>query len=230
MTSRVWIALLLLGLGVAFFAFGFDAFLSLSQLKQRHSDLVLLYQQRPLFVILCFMALHITALTLCLPGAVLTMALAGGAIFGLWPGVPIVLTSVTIGDSLGMLAARFLLRDWVRQRFGAQLAVVQRGVERDGAFYLFGLRMAAVIPYFVVNVTMGLARMPLRVFAPVSFVGLAPANALYVAAGTELARIERSSDVLSPGLLVTLGALGMLPILARLSIARRRVASAGAED
>jgi uncharacterized membrane protein YdjX (TVP38/TMEM64 family) len=227
--GRLWIALLLLGLAAALFALGSDDVVGLDFLKQRHAEAVALYRAQPLFV-LGFMALHVTALTLCLPGAVLTMALAGGAIFGLWPGALIVLTSVTIGDTMGMLAARTLLRDLVRRRFGAQLAIVEQGVERDGVFYLFGLRMAAVIPFFVVNLTMGLTRMPVRVFAPVSFVGVAPATMLYVAAGTGLAGIEQASDVLSPPpLLATLAAIGILPILVRLIVKRRRAGSALAE-
>jgi uncharacterized membrane protein YdjX (TVP38/TMEM64 family) len=224
--SRIWIVLLLLALATAFFALGFDATMSLAHIKQRHFDAVHLYGQRPLFVVLGFMALHIAALTLSLPGAVLTMALAGGAIFGIWPGTLIVLTSLTIGDSSGLLVARYLLRDWVRRRFGAQLAVVEAGIEKNGAFYLFGLRMMPLIPYFIVNLTMGLTRMPIRIFAPVSFVALAPATALYVAAGTRLAAIERSSDVLSAELVLTLGAIGALPIVTRLILDRYRSARA----
>jgi uncharacterized membrane protein YdjX (TVP38/TMEM64 family) len=146
------------------------------------------------------------------------MALAGGAIFGPVAGTLIVLTSLTVGDSLGFLAARFLIGDWVRQRLSKHLDRVQQEVDSNGAFYLLSLRLTAAVPYFVVNLAFGVSRMPLRVFAPVSFVGLAPATAIYVSTGTELARIETASDVLSPRLLILFTLLAVAPIAARFAL------------
>lgn len=168
------------------------------------------------------MALQVTALALCIPGAVLTFGVAGGAIFGFGWGVLIVLTAAVIGDTLAFLVARYLLRDWVEQRFARQAAIIQRGVERDGAYYLFAMRLAAVIPFFVVNITMALTRMPLRTFAPVSFIGLAPVIAIYVNAGTQLAKIESPSDIMSWPLIISFGLLGIAPILLRLMMKRMR--------
>ena len=173
----------------------------------------------------CFMLLHISALALCIPGAVLGMALAGGAIFGPVAGTLIVLTSLTIGDSLGFLAARFLVGDLVRARFSSQLERVEEEVTRNGAFYLLSLRLMAAMPYFVVNLTFGVTRMPLRIFAPVSFIGLAPATALYVTAGTELGRIDSAGDVLSPRLIAAFALLAIIPLVARYFLARRRGAA-----
>lgn len=221
MSKRVATLLLLLGLLITFFALDLQRYLSFSALKDSHGQLVQLYRAEPLLFIATFMAIHICALALCLPGAVLTMALAGGAIFGPALGTLVVLTSLTIGDSLGFLAARFLIGDWVRERFSPSLKKAEVEVERNGAFYLLSLRLMAAVPYFVVNLTFGLTRMRLRTFAPVSFVGLAPATALYVNAGTELAAIERPGDILSARLIATFALLAILPLVARYFLARR---------
>jgi uncharacterized membrane protein YdjX (TVP38/TMEM64 family) len=208
------IAALLAGLAI-FFALDLQQYLGFSALKESHAHLLDMYRVQPGLFIAGFMAIHVCALALCLPGAVLTVALAGGAIFGTAVGSLIVLTSLTIGDSLGFLAARFLVGDWVRHRFAAQLGRVEADVDRNGAFYLLSLRLMAAMPYFVVNLTFGVTRMRLRVFAPVSFLGLAPATALYVNAGTELASITDAGDILSPSMLATFALLAVLPLLAR---------------
>ena len=206
---------------ILFFALDLHDYLSLDTVKARHAELVDLYERRPLIVVGGFMLILVTALTLSIPGSVLSMSLAAGAIFGPWWGTLIVLAALTIGDSLGFLVARYLLRDWVQRRFGRQLAGIERGIDRDGAFYLLSLRLMAVIPFFVVNLTLGLTRMPLKLFAPVSFVGLAPATMLYVRAGTELARIEAPSDIFSPRLIGAFLLLALLPIAARYLFRRR---------
>ena len=207
-----------------FFALGLDGYLTLDALKARQAELSDLFDRRPLFVAGLFMLVHVSALSLSIPGAVLPLCLAAGAIFGpLW-GTAITLGAITIGDSLGFLIARYLLRDWVERHFGRQAAMIDRGVERDGAFYLLALRLTAVVPYFVVNLAMGLTRMRLHVFAPVSFIGLIPATALYVHAGTELARIETPSDIYSPRLIGAFVLLGLLPIAARFAFRKRGAA------
>lgn len=150
------------------------------------------------------------------------MALAGGALFGVGWGTLIVLSAMTIGDSLGFLAARYIVGDWVRTHVHGVLANIEDEVERNGAYYLLSLRLMAAIPYFVINLAFGLTAMRLRVFAPVSFLGLAPATMLYVNAGTALSRIERPRDALSPGLLVTLCLLALVPLAARYWFGRRR--------
>ena len=205
-----------------FFALDLQQYLSLSTLKESHAQLLELHGREPLLFTAGFMLIHVTALALCLPGAVLSMALAGGAIFGPAPGTLILLTSLTIGDSLGFLAARFLVGDLVRARFSSQLERVEAEVTRNGAFYLLSLRLMAAVPYFIVNLTFGVTRMPLRIFAPVSFIGLVPATALYVNAGTELGRIDSPGDVLSPRLIATFALLAILPLVARYFLGRRR--------
>lgn len=200
----------------------FGRFLTIDELRRRNGQLLALYDLHPAGVIAAFMAIQICALALSLPGAVFTLALAGGAIFGSSVGTVVVLMALTIGDSLGFLLARYLLKDLVEAKFKRQAVVVQRGVARDGAFYLLALRMTAVMPYFVVNWLMGLTPLPLRIFAPVSFIGLLPATALYVQAGTSIARVRVLSDVMSMQLLLLLASLGILPIAARAAIRRYR--------
>lgn len=183
--------------------------LSIAGVKARLGDLQTVYAQHPLLAVAAFVAIQALALAMCLPGAVLALALAGGAIFGpLW-GVPIVLAAITAGDSLGFLLARYLLRDFLAARFRRRLAEIPAG---EGAAYLLGMRLMAVVPYFFVNITMALTDMRLRIFAPVSFAGLIPSTIIYVGAGSMLAKIERASDVWTPPLLATFVILGLLPL------------------
>lgn len=209
-----------------FFGLGLQDYLSLATLKARQSELAAMFDARPLLVAGIFFAIQATALALSLPGAVLTLSLAAGAIFGPVWGTVIALLAITFGDSLGFLAARYLFRDWVERTFAAQAAAVDRGVERDGAFYLLSLRLMAVVPYFIVNLTMGLTRMKLRVFAPVSFAGLLPATAIYVNAGTRIAAIDTPADIYSPGLIGAFVLLGLFPLAIRFALRRRSPAGA----
>lgn len=227
MSKRAATLVALLLAVVLFFSLGLQDYLRLSAIKESHASLVELYRSAPLAFIAGFMAVHICALALCLPGAVLTMALAGGSIFGPALGTLIVLISLTIGDSLGFLAARFLAGDWVRRRFTTQLEKVEAEIDRNGAFYLLSLRLMAAMPYFVVNLTFGLTTMRLTTFAPVSFVGLLPATALYVNAGTELSLIDSPGDVLSPQLIATFALLAVLPLIARFAFRRMKRAESG---
>jgi uncharacterized membrane protein YdjX (TVP38/TMEM64 family) len=215
---------ILCGLATAaaiFFALDLHHYLTFGEVKARQVELAGLFERHPGRVIGAFMLVQVAALALSLPGSVLTLSLAGGAIFGPVWGTAIVLASITIGDSLAFLLARHLLRDWVHKRFGRHLGAVERGVEEDGAFYLLSLRLLAIVPYFIVNLTMALTPMRLRIFAPASFAGIAPATILYVNAGTELARIDGPSDIYSPGLVATFVLLGLLPIAARFLFRRR---------
>lgn len=217
---RLLLVLVLLAAVGLFFLLGLHRYLRLATIKDSHDALVGMYRASPVLFTLGFMGLHVLALGLCLPGAVLTVALAGGAIFGPLLGIPIVLTSLTMGDSLGFLAARTLIGDFVRRRFAAQVGRIEREVERNGALYLLSLRLMAGIPYFVVNLAFGVTRMRLRTFAPVSFIGLAPATAIYVNAGTQLSKIQSAGDVLSPAVVVSLGLLAAVPLATRLLVRR----------
>lgn len=146
MSRRLGTILFLLLIAALVFTLDLQHYLKLSTIKESHAHLVQLYRDEPGLFIAAFMGIHVCALALCLPGAVLTMALAGGSIFGSALGTLIVLTSLTIGDSLGFLAARFLVGDWVRRAFASHLGRVEAEVERNGAFYLLALRLMAAVP------------------------------------------------------------------------------------
>lgn len=195
----------------AVFASGLHQYLTLDWIKAQQAMLHAAYGRQPVAFISAFVALQAAALTLLVPGAVALFALTAGAVMGPWVGTPVVLVAVTLGDSLGFLVARHVARDWAARRFERPLARLGEG----GAAYLLSLRLMAVVPYFVVNIAMALTRMPLRVFAPVSFVGLAPATFLHVNAGVQLSRIERVGDILTLPVLAAFTALALFPLAMR---------------
>ncbi|MEN3748271.1 VTT domain-containing protein [Sphingomonas sp. HF-S3] len=221
MTRKIWILLAAATVAGAVFALGLHKLVSFDTLKSNHAALIASYRADPLPFALGFVLLLASALALCIPGSLATLGIAGGAIFGLALGAPLVLLGVVLGDSIAFLLARYLLRDWVRARFGAQFDRIDRGFNRHGALYLLSLRLAAIIPFFVVNLTMGLTRMRLAVFAPVSFVGLVPATLLHVAIGTELGELSDPGDILSWPLLLAFVALGLSPLFFRFVLGRR---------
>jgi uncharacterized membrane protein YdjX (TVP38/TMEM64 family) len=137
-----------------------------------------------------YFRVYVAVTALSLPGAAIMTLLAGGAIFGLWVGTLVVSFASSIGATLAMLAARYVLRDSVKARFGARLAEIDRGVEREGAFYLFTLRLVPLFPFFVINLVMGLTAMKARTFYWVSQLGMLAGTLVYVNAGTQLAQIE----------------------------------------
>src|SRR5690606_30009828 len=161
-----------------------------------------------------FFTVYVAVAAASIPGAAV-MTVAAGALFGLFEGTLLVSFASTIGASLAFLVARFVLRDSLRARYGERLKKIDAGIERDGAFYLFTLRLVPVFPFFVVNLLAGLTSIRLRTFYWVSQLGMLAGTLVYVYAGTQLARIDSLRDVLSPGLLGALVLLGVLPLLAR---------------
>lgn len=206
------VALLALGLGV-FFAFDLERYFSLAFAKESQAGFSAYYEQRPVLVTLVFFVVFVAIAALSLPGAAI-LTLASGASFGLVWGTVVVSLASTLGATLAMLAARTLLHGAMEKRFGKQLAEVNQGLARDGALYLFTLRMVPAIPFAALNLLMGLTRMKTWTFFWVSQLGMLAGTAAYVYAGTELARIESVRDVLSPGLLGALALLGVLPLAA----------------
>lgn len=186
----------------------------------RHSNAVL-------FSALFFGA-YVIVTALSLPLAV-WMTLAAGALLGFWHGLILVSFASSLGATLAFLAARFLLRDWVREKLGNRAKTIEEGVARDGAFYLFTLRLIPVVPFFAVNLLMGLTQIPARVFYAVSQAGMLAGTAVFINAGTQLAEIDSVGGIVSPKLLASFALLGLFPWLARFAIARinRRKAYAG---
>ncbi len=215
--------------GIALFKlFNLGDYLTLSYMKESQQRFELLFAEHAFSVIAGYMAVYILVTSLSLPGAVI-MTLAGGALFGLARGTIIVSFASSIGATLACLASRFVLRDWVQNRFRDRLEKVSAGIERDGAFFLFTLRMVPIFPFWLINLLMGLTTMPLRTYYLVSQAGMLPGTIVYVNAGTELAKINSISGILSPRLLLSLALLGLFPITAKklLAVFRSRRLKAG---
>jgi uncharacterized membrane protein YdjX (TVP38/TMEM64 family) len=201
------IALLIVGFKV----FGLGEYFTLSYLKESQARFADYYAVHRSLVIGLYMGIYIIVTALSLPGAAV-MTLAGGALFGLLVGTIAVSFASTIGATLACLVTRFLLRDWVQNRFGEKLKAVNKGVEEEGAFYLFTLRLIPIFPFWMINLAMGMTRMPLRTFFWVSQVGMLLGTIVYVNAGKELAKIDSLSGILSPTLILSFALIGILPI------------------
>lgn len=206
-----------------FIYFDLDRFLTLEYLKESQARFQELYNNHRFLIITGYMLVYILVTALSLPGAVV-MTLAGGGFFGLTAGTIIVSVASTIGATCACLAARFVLRDWVQSRFGERLSAVNHGIEAEGAFYLFSLRLVPIFPFFIINLLMGLTAMPIRTYFWVSQVGMLPATIVYVNAGKEIGKIETLSGIASPALLGSFALLGISPIIVKklMSFYRRR--------
>ena len=213
--SKKWFVVALAVAGVAAYV-GLDLgrFLSLSYLKSSQAGFAGLYANQPVLVVAIYMAAYILATALSIPGAVI-LTLAGGAIFGLAWGTLIVSFASTIGATLAFLAARFVLRDSIEARFGARLAEFNQGIQTEGPFYLFTLRLVPLVPFFVINLAMGLTKMRVTSFYWVSQLGMLAGTVVYVNAGTQLAQLDSLKGILSPSLLGSFALLGLFPLLAR---------------
>ncbi|MFO7987854.1 MAG: TVP38/TMEM64 family protein [Desulfotignum sp.] len=201
-----------------FFVFDLGQYLSLAYLKSRQEWLVDIYARHTLWTIGAYMLIYIMVTALSLPGAAV-MTLAGGALFGLVTGTVVISFASTIGATLAFLVSRFLLKNWVQDRFKDKLHAINQGIERDGAFYLFTLRLVPVFPFFIINLVMGLTPIRTIRFYLVSQVGMLPGTLVYVNAGTQLAQIDSLKGILSPGLLLSFALLGIFPLLARKGVA-----------
>ena len=199
---------------VAYFAFDLGRFFSLAYLKASHAEFAALYDAHPATVIGGFFAVYVAVTALSFPGAAI-MTLAGGAVFGLLAGTVIVSFASSVGATLAFLAARFVLRDSVQARFGARLAEIDKGVQKEGAFYLFTLRLVPLVPFFVINLLMGLTKMKTTTFYWVSQLGMLAGTVVYVNAGTQLAKIDSLRGIVSPGLIGSFVLLGVFPLIAK---------------
>lgn len=219
--GKIGVLLLIAAAIAAFFLLDLGAWLTLDSLKARQADLSALLDSDPLLVIGGFFLFYVAVTALSLPGAAI-MTLAAGAIFGLLLGTVIVSFASTIGASIAFLTSRYLLRDWVKGKFGKRVATIDGGIEKDGAFYLLTLRLIPIFPFFVINLAMGLTAMRLVTFALVSQIGMLPGTIVYVNAGTQLAQIEDMGDILSPALIGSFVLLGLFPLIARFIVGRIR--------
>jgi dihydrolipoamide dehydrogenase len=216
-TKRFMLLLLIAAAITAFFVFDLGRFLNLETLKSYQEDLQAFAQTHPWQSAGAFFIGYTLVTALSFPGATI-MTLAAGAIFGLWWGTLIVSFASSIGATLAFLTARFILRDSIQQRYGDKLKSFNEGVARDGAFYLFTLRLAPIFPFFLINLVMGLTSMRVSTFYWVSQLGMLAGTLVYVNAGTQLAQIESVRGILSPGLIFSFVLLGIFPLLAKKAI------------
>jgi len=228
MRTNVWrwaVVIVVLGGVIWAWRFGVADTLTLQHLKARQAELSAWVAADPWWAAGLFFLVYVAVAAASLPGAAV-MTLAGGALFGVVRGLVLVSFASTIGAALAFLVARFVLRDGLRARYRERLQRIDAGLERDGAFYLFSLRLVPVFPFFLVNLLAGLTPLPLRTFYWVSQIGMLPGTLAYVYAGTRLAAISTPRDVLSPGLLGAFAILGVLPLATRWAmrwLAARRI-------
>lgn len=227
-STKILILLIIMAGIAAFVHYDLHTLLSFEELRSRSESLQEASATRPIATALIFFTLYVAVTGLSLPGAAI-LTLAGGAIFGFWVALLLVSFASTLGATLAFLVSRLLLRDWVQARFGRQLQSLNDGFARDGAFYLFSLRLVPVFPFFVINLLSGLLPIRTTRFYWVSQLGMLPATAVFVNAGTQLGQLESPAGILSPALLGSFVLLGVFPFIARSLLnrikARRQLAA-----
>jgi pyruvate/2-oxoglutarate dehydrogenase complex dihydrolipoamide dehydrogenase (E3) component/uncharacterized membrane protein YdjX (TVP38/TMEM64 family) len=231
MNPRKLILLIVIALLVfSFFLFDLDKVLTLDYLKSQRDGIISWKSSHPLLATLVFFFVYVAVTSLSLPGAA-AMTLVIGAVFGLIWGVVLVSFASTIGATLAFLIARFLLRDMVQSRYGDRLKAINEGMRKDGAFYLFSLRLVPLFPFFVINLLMGLTTIRPWTYYWVSQVGMLAGTVVYVNAGTQLATLDSASGIFSPGLIGSFVLLGIFPLLAKrfVSLLKQRKALQGWE-
>jgi uncharacterized membrane protein YdjX (TVP38/TMEM64 family) len=212
--KKAILALVLIGAIAAYFIFDLGQYLSLENFKASQADIVAAKDANPALYIAGFFLLYVAVTGLSIPGAAI-MTLVAGALFGVVVGTLIVSFASTMGATLAFLSSRYVLRDWVQGKFGERLRAVDGGLEKDGAFYLFTLRLIPVFPFFVINLLMGLTRIKTGTFFWVSQIGMLPATIVFVNAGTQISRIESTAGLLSPTLIASFVALAFFPWAAK---------------
>ena len=212
--SKIILLAIVAALIVAFVFFDLGAFFTLENLKGNLRAIEDFQRENRMLVLGVFFLVYALAMALSLPIATV-LTLGAGALFGFWLGVALVSFASTIGATLAFLAARFLFRDAVRGRFASQLAAIDRGVAKDGAFYLFAMRLVVAIPPFVINLAMGVTPIRTWTFYWVSQLGMLAATCVYVNAGLQLAQLESVGDILSPMFVGSFLLLGLFPLVAK---------------
>lgn len=215
--SRLILAILLVLCVLGFYVFGLQDYLSWDYIRSHLEQWKAQVQDNLALAALVFFLLYVMATALSVPAAWI-LSLVAGALFGLWVAAGITSVAATIGATLAFLSSRFLFRDVVQRRFGARLTALNNGVEREGAYYLFILRLIPVVPFFLINLGMGLTTMRLWTFIWVSWVGMLPGTFLYVNAGEEIGKIQSARDIGTPGLWISFALLGLFPLVARKAI------------
>lgn len=214
LNTKIILLLIIATAIAAFFVLDLGRFFTLEYAQSQRENFLNYYAEHQIFTIALYFVIYVIVTALSLPGAAI-MTLVGGGIFGLLIGTVVVSFASTIGATLAFLVSRFLLRDYVQQRFAEKLTAINQGIEKEGVFYLFTLRLIPIFPFFVINLVMGLTPLKTRQFFFVSQIGMLAGTIVYVNAGSQLATIESVGDILSPSLLLSFALLGVFPLLAK---------------
>ncbi|MFA0412400.1 TVP38/TMEM64 family protein [Vibrio renipiscarius] len=218
MNKKLLFGLLLIAI-IALLITQFGDQLTLENAKAQQAQLALSIEQNFVLAAALYFFAYLAITAFSIPGAAV-VTLLGAALFGFWTSLVLVSFASTLGATLAFLSSRFLLRDWVQRKFGDKLSAINQGVEKDGAFYLFSLRLIPVFPFFLINLLMGLTPITAARFYLVSQIGMLPGTAVYLNAGTQLAQIESLSGIVSPSVLVSFALLGVFPIVAKWIMAK----------
>jgi uncharacterized membrane protein YdjX (TVP38/TMEM64 family) len=217
-TINKWIILaMIVGAVAAVRVFHLDQYLTLAFFKGSLDRFKALYADNRAAVLGAYFIAYVLTAALSLPGSA-PLGMLGGALFGFWSATLVVSFASTIGATLACLVSRFLLRDWIQNRFGEKIARVNEGIEQEGTFYLFSLRLIPVFPFWMINLVMGLTKMSLLKFYWVSQAGMLPGTMVFVNAGKELAKIDSLKGVFSPGLIVSFALIGILPVAVKKAV------------
>lgn len=215
--TRLGVLIVLIALISGFFVFDLGRYFSLEYVKSQQAVIAGWVEARPWQAAAAYFALYVIVTGLSLPGAAI-MTLAGGAVFGLLWGTLIVSFASSIGATIAYLASRFLFREAVQAKFAGKLRAINAGVEREGAFYLFALRLVPAFPFFLINLLMGLTPMRTWTFYWVSQLGMLAGTLVYVNAGTQLAQVSALADIASPALIGSFLLLGIFPLAAKKAV------------
>jgi len=214
MKTKLILVAVIIAVVAAFFLLDLGQYLNLEYLKSQKDSLNNLYNENPILISAIFFVVYVLVAAFSLPAAGL-LTVASGAILGFWNGVFVVSFASTIGATGAFLMARYLFHDAIQAKFGDRLTAINNGIQREGAFYVFGLRLVPLFPFFVVNVVLGLTKIKTWTFYWASQIGMLAGTAVYVNAGTQLANIDSLGDIASPKLIASFVLLGVFPILAK---------------
>lgn len=214
MKTKIILVSVIAALIAAFFIFDLGQYLNLEYLKLKKDSLNALYDEQPVVVSAVFFTIYVLVAAFALPAAAL-LTVAAGAILGFWNGLLVVSFASSIGATIAFLLTRYLFHDAIESKFGNRLTAINQGIESEGAFYVFGLRLVPLFPFVVVNSVLGLTKLKTWTFYWASQIGMLAGTAVFVNAGTQLADIDSLGDILTFKFALSFALLGIFPILAK---------------
>ncbi|KJY83136.1 dihydrolipoamide dehydrogenase [Vibrio galatheae] len=220
MNKKIILGILFVAL-IVLLAVNFSQYLTLENAKAQQAEFATFISENFVLAAASYFIAYVAITAFSVPGAVV-VTLLGAALFGFWTSLILVSFASTIGATLAFLSSRYLLRNWVQSKFGGKLSAINQGMEKDGAFYLFSLRLIPVFPFFLINLLMGLTPVTTLRFYLVSQLGMLPGTAVYLNAGTQLAQIDSLSGIVSPTVLASFAILGLFPVITKWLIAKIR--------